>query len=108
MTRPIDGEKPPVIGRVSHDARRRSEQAFGVGAMRYFKRGDEVRSLTQVRNDGTYPHRGIGELLVRQGDAGCVREDWSFLGEVYYTVEFASRAAVVIMRGKEMERVGLP
>ncbi len=109
MTRRIDGERPAVVGRVSHDARRRSdEQAFGIDAKRHFKLGDEVRSLAQVRNDGTHPHRDIGELLVRQGDAGYVREDWSFLGEVYYTVEFAGRAAVVIMRAKEMERVVSP
>ena len=109
MTRRIDGERPAVVGRVSRDARQRSDRrAFGIGAKRHFKLGDEVRSLTQVRNDGTYPHRDIGELLVRQGDAGRVREDWAFLGEVHYTVEFGGRAAVVIMRAKEMERVVSP
>ena len=106
MTRRVDREKPAVVGRVSHDARGRGvQQACGVVGTRRFKLGDKIRSLTQVSNDGTYPHRDLGELLVRQGDAGHVREDWSFLGEVYYTVEFASRAAVVIMRAKEMERV---
>ena len=39
-----------------------------------------------------------------QGDTGVVRESWSFLGEIYYTVEFFARAAVVIMRGQEMAR----
>ena len=63
-----------------------------------------MRSLTQVTNDGIYPHKDIGEILVNGGDVGIVRESWSFLGEVYYTVEFFARAAVVIMRGREMER----
>ena len=105
MTRRIDGERPAVVGRVSRDARQRSDRrAFGIGAKRHFKLGDEVRSLTQVRNDGTYPHRDIGEILVYQGDTGVVRESWGFLGEVYYTVEFFAHAAVVIMRGQEMAR----
>ena len=66
--------------------------------------GDAVRSLTQVINDGLYPHRDIGETLVHEGDAGIIRERWSFLGETYYTVEFLTRAAVVIMLGREMSR----
>jgi nitrogen fixation protein NifZ len=66
--------------------------------------GEVVRALRPVRNDGVYPHKDIGELLVHQRDVGMVRERWSFLGEIYYTVEFAGRAAVVIMRGREMER----
>ena len=70
-----------------------------------FNPGEEIRSLRPVKNDGIYPHKEIGELLVRHGDAGIVRERWSFLGEIYYTVEFAARAAVVIMRGREMMRL---
>jgi nitrogen fixation protein NifZ len=106
MIRGINEIKPVAVARVVHDARRRSaEQAFSIGGKRHFKLGDEVRSLTQVKNDGIYPHRDIGEVLVHRDDTGCVREDWSFLGEVYYTVEFVSRAVVVIMRGKEMERI---
>jgi nitrogen fixation protein NifZ len=90
---------------VVHDARRRHVgRAPGVAGKRDFKRGDAVRSLTRIINDGIYPHRDIGETLVYQGDAGIVRESWSFLGEIYYTVEFLARAAVVIMRGREMKR----
>ena len=99
--------RPATIGRVVHDARRR-HVGRGPGAIgrREFKPGDAVRSLTQIINDGLYPHRDIGETLVHQGDAGIVRESWSFLGEVYYTVEFFTRAAFVIMRGREMARAG--
>jgi nitrogen fixation protein NifZ len=105
MSTPTPNPKPGTIGRVVHDARRRHVgRGPGVVGKRDFKRGDAVRSLTQIINDGIYPHRDIGETLVHQGDAGIVRESWSFLGEIYYTVEFLTRAAVVIMRGREMKR----
>lgn len=105
MSTPITNAKPATIGRVVHDARRRHVgRGPGVVGKRDFKRGDAVRSLTQIINDGIYPHRDIGETLVYQDDAGIVRESWSFLGETYYTVEFLTRAAVVIMRGREMKR----
>ena len=105
MSTPTPNPKPETIGRVVHDARRRHVgRGPGVVGKRDFKRGDAVRSLTQIINDGIYPHRDIGETLVHQGDAGIVRESWSFLGEIYYTVEFLTRAAVVIMRGREMKR----
>ena len=100
--------RPATIARVVHDPRRRS---FGRGpggdSKREFKPGDAVSSLTQVTNDGIYPHRDIGESLVIRGDIGTVRERWIFLGEAYYTVEFFARAAVVIMRGHEMARAAL-
>jgi nitrogen fixation protein NifZ len=92
-----------AVRRVCCDARsRRAVRSLDLAEGREFKPGDEVRSLRPVKNDGVYPHKDIGETLVRQGDAGIVRERWSFLGEVYYTVEFVARAAVVIMRGREM------
>ena len=105
MSYPMPAPKPATIFRVVHDARRR-EVARGPGVIgkHEFKPGDTVRSLTQIVNDGLYPHRDIGETIVHQGDAGMVRENWSFLGESYYTVEFFTRAAVVIMRGREMAR----
>jgi nitrogen fixation protein NifZ len=95
--------RPATIGRVVHDASRR-RIGRAVGGRGEFKPGDAVRSLALVKNDGIYPHKDIGEAVVHQGDAGIVRERWSFLGEIYYTVEFAARAAVVIMRGREMAR----
>lgn len=105
MSSPTPNSKPETIGRVVHDARRRHvDRGPGVVGKRDFKRGDAVRSLTQIINDGIYPHREMGETLVHRGDAGIVRESWSFLGEIYYTVEFLTRAAVVIMRGREMKR----
>ena len=99
MSYQISETRPATIRRVVHDGSRRRS---GVAKAREFRVGDGVRSLTEVCNDGIYPHRDIGETLVFPGDAGVVRTRWSFLGEVYYTVEFGARAAVVIMRGREM------
>ena len=62
--------------------------------------------MTLIKNDGMYPHKDVGEPLVRPGDAGIVRQSWRFLGDVYYTVEFAAQAVFVIMRGREMVRIG--
>ena len=105
MNRPTPNPRPITIGRVVHDASRRQVgRGPSVPGKYEFKRGDAVRSLAQIINDGIYPHRDIGETLVHQGDTGMVRESWSFLGESYYTVEFFTRAAVVIMRGREMAR----
>lgn len=95
--------RPVTIARVAHDGRRRHiARTSGGASKREFKLGDAVRSLTRVNNDGIYPHKDIGETLVHPGDAGIVRERWSFLGEVYYTVEFVACAPAVIMRGPEM------
>jgi len=107
MSYPTPNPRPATIGRVVHDARRRHVgRGPGIVGKRQFKTGDAVRSLARIKNDGTYPHRDIGETVVQQGDAGIVRESWSFLGEIYYTVDFFTFAAVVIMRGREMVRAG--
>jgi nitrogen fixation protein NifZ len=103
MSIPVRAPKPATIARVVHDVRRRD---VGLGrrsvAAREYQSGDAVRSLTRIENDGICPRKDFGETLVYQGDAGIVRERWSFLGETYYTVDFVARAAVVIMRGREM------
>jgi nitrogen fixation protein NifZ len=105
MSHPVSAAKPATISRIVHDARRRHvRRRLHPAGEREFKPGDAVRSLTRIVNDGTYPHRDFGEVLVHHGDAGFVRESWSFLGEVYYTVDFAARAAVVILRDREMAR----
>lgn len=105
MSNPTPNPRPVTIARVVHDPRRRRvARGPAVAGKHEFKPRDAVRSLTQVVNDGIYPHRDIGEILVYQGDTGVVRESWSFLGEIYYTVEFFAHAAVVILRGQEMAR----
>ena len=99
--------KDKPMARVVYDARLR-KAAAGVGSRssREFSAGERVRSVTLIKNDGMYPHKDVGEPLVRPGDAGIVRQSWRFLGDVYYTVEFAAQAVFVIMRGREMVRIG--
>ena len=70
-----------------------------------FVAGERVRSLGRVKNDGTYVHKNIGEIVVHERDLGVVHERWNFLGQFYYTVEFIDRAVVVIMRGRELAKV---
>lgn len=94
--------KLAVTARVVCRPRRQPAGSARMAVERRFKSGETVRSTTEVKNDGIYPHRDIGETLVENGDAGVVHEGWSFLGEIYYTVEFGARAVVVIMRGREI------
>ncbi len=105
MTQQVPDRKPVTVARVAHDGGRRhlARRATAAGR-REFSLGEAVRSLVQVKNDGICPRKDIGESLVQCGDAGAVREKWSFLGEIYYTVQFAQRATIVIMRGREMTK----
>jgi hypothetical protein len=103
MNQQVPRPRPVAVARVVHDGgRRRLARSGAAASRREFSLGDTVRSLVQVKNDGFYPHKDVGEDVVQKGDAGAVREKWSFLGEIYYTVQFAQEAMIVIMRGREM------
>jgi len=68
-----------------------------------FDPGAKVVSTKYIKNDGTYPRREIGDILVSKGDVGYVRDIGSFLQQFYvYAVEFVDRGVVVGMRGKEL------
>jgi nitrogen fixation protein NifZ len=68
-----------------------------------FDPGEKVVSTKYIKNDGTYPRREIGDILVAKGDVGYVRDVGSFLQQFYvYAVEFVDRGVVVGMRGKEL------
>ena len=68
-----------------------------------FDPGAKVVSTKYIKNDGTYPRREIGDILVAKGDVGYVRDIGSFLQQFYvYAVEFVDRGVVVGMRGKEL------
>jgi nitrogen fixation protein NifZ len=65
--------------------------------------GDKVVSRFNIRNDGTYRGREIGEELVRKGDVGYVSSIGTFLQQYYiYGVDFYERGSVVGMRSKEL------
>jgi nitrogen fixation protein NifZ len=65
--------------------------------------GAKVVSRKNVKNDGTYPRKEIGEIIVRKGDVGYVRDIGTFLQMFYiYAVEWIDRGTIVGMRGKEL------
>ncbi len=71
-----------------------------------FLPGAKVRSTKYVKNDGTYAGKEIGEVLVRKGAEGYVRDIGTYLQVYYiYAVEFVALGTVVGMRGRELELV---
>jgi len=68
-----------------------------------FDFGDEVRVIRNVRNDGTFPGLETGQLLVRRGSIGHVRDVGSFLqDQIIYTVHFVDQDRVVGCRQEEL------
>jgi nitrogen fixation protein NifZ len=66
--------------------------------------GQKVRARRAVKNDGTFPGREIGEVLVKKGDVGYVASIGTFLQQFYiYGVDFIERGCVVGMKGRELE-----
>ncbi len=71
-----------------------------------FGYGEKVRSLRNIRNDGTFPGKDIGELLCKKGEEGYVVSIGTFLQQFYiYGVEFISTGYRVGMKRKELELV---
>ncbi len=70
----------------------------------YFDYGDKVRARRTIRNDGTFPGKDIGEILVNKGEIGYVVNIGTFLQQFYiYGVEFESTGNRVGMKRKELE-----
>lgn len=68
-----------------------------------FDFGERVVSRYKVRNDGTYPGKDVGEVLVNKGDVGYVTSVGTFLQQFYiYAVEFTGSGRQVGMRAKEL------
>jgi nitrogen fixation protein NifZ len=69
-----------------------------------FEFGEKVRSNRMVRNDGTFPGKDIGEVLVEKGEEGYVISIGTFLQQFYiYGVEFLNTGYRVGMKRKELE-----
>ena len=68
-----------------------------------FDFGQHVRVIRNVRNDGTFPGRPIGQLLLRRGATGYVRDVGSFLqDEIIYSVDFIEYGYRVGCREQEL------
>jgi nitrogen fixation protein NifZ len=69
-----------------------------------FEYGAKVRSRFTVRNDGTFPGRAIGDVLVRKGEEGYVVSIGTFLQQFYiYGVDFFTTGHRVGMKRRELE-----
>ncbi len=65
--------------------------------------GDAVRVTRNVRNDGTFPGINTGELLVRRGRVGHVRNVGTFLqDQIIYSVHFLDEGRMVGCREEEL------
>ena len=71
--------------------------------------GDAVRVIRNVRNDGTYPGVNTGDLLVRRGRIGHVRNVGSFLqDQIIYSVHFLDEGRLVGCREEELIGIDEP
>lgn len=71
--------------------------------------GDQVRLTRNVRNDGTYPGKEIGEFLVKRGSTGIVLSVGTFLqDQLIYTVHFLDSDLKVGCRGEELISIDAP
>lgn len=68
-----------------------------------FEYGEKVQSRKYVRNDGTFPGKEIGDILVAKGDVGYITGIGSFLQQFYiYSVEFIDSGYRVGMKRREL------
>ncbi len=71
-----------------------------------FAVGHKVRALKDVRNDGTYPGRPIGDFLIREGEVGYVASIGTYLQMYYiYGIDFYEKRLIVGMRARELELI---
>ena len=71
--------------------------------------GDAVRVIRNVRNDGTYPGVNTGDLLVRRGRIGHVRNVGTFLqDQIIYSVHFLDEGRLVGCREEELIGIDEP
>lgn len=72
----------------------------------HFEYGQKVRARRTIRNDGTFPGRDIGDILVKKGDEGYVTSIGTFLQQFYiYGVDFVVHGYQVGMKSRELDPV---
>lgn len=68
-----------------------------------FDYGDKVRVIRNVRDDGTYLGKKIGDFLIRRGSVGYVKDIGTFLqDEIIYSVHFLEENMIVGCREEEL------
>ena len=68
-----------------------------------FDYGDEVRVTRNLRNDGSFPGKDKGDLLIRRGQVGHVRNIGTFLqDQIIYTVHVIEEDLQVGCREEEL------
>lgn len=68
-----------------------------------FRYGDPVRVIHNIRNDGTFPGRKRGTLLVPRGETGFVRDVGTFLqDQIVYSIDFIDLGIIVGCRDNEL------
>lgn len=68
-----------------------------------FSYGDVVRVTRNVRNDGTFPGAEIGDMLIRRGSMGHVRNIGTYLqDQIIYSVHFTDEDLLVGCREEEL------
>ncbi len=74
-----------------------------------YEYGAAVRVMRTIRNDGTYPGRATGSVLVRRGCVGFVRDVGTFLqDQLIYTVDFIEQQMRVGCREPELQPADAP
>lgn len=74
-----------------------------------FSFGDEVRTIRNIRNDGSYPNIATGDLLIRRGTLGFVEDVGLFLqDQIIYRVRFIDAGKIVGCRETELIAAAAP
>lgn len=74
-----------------------------------YAEGDELRVIRNIRNDGSFPGRDKGELLIRRGSTGFVTNIGTFLqDQIIYTLHFMDLGLQVGCREEELIPVSEP
>ncbi|MEA5564696.1 MULTISPECIES: nitrogen fixation protein NifZ [unclassified Anabaena] len=69
-----------------------------------FELGEKVRLRKQIKNDGTFPGRELGEILAKKGEIGYVSSIGTFLQRSYiYAIHFLDKGIIVGCREREIE-----
>lgn len=71
-----------------------------------FEIGEKVRVRKLLKNDGTFPGKEVGQVLVKKGDVGYIASIGTYLQSSYiYAVHFLETGFVVGCKKNELESV---